>query len=117
MFKKPVWDDLSVVTCWIVNDLVYLAHCGHDKTKWTEDGPSRALYKSASQPFTSWADENQKGDSNPQLPVGHKTEESLNETVLHKTEWNVPLQQKANKTLDRDSVLLCFIPVSKLGCI
>ncbi|KAF4115819.1 hypothetical protein G5714_003308 [Onychostoma macrolepis] len=33
-----------------------------------------------------------------ELPVGQKTEESLNEKVLHKTECNVPLQQKANKT-------------------
>ncbi|KAK7174436.1 hypothetical protein R3I93_001602 [Phoxinus phoxinus] len=50
------------------------------------------------EPFTSGTDDDQKGDSNPQLPVGHKTEGSLNERVAHKTENNVPLQQKANKT-------------------
>jgi len=56
------------------------------------------LNKSVSQLFTSGTDDDQKGDSNPQLPVGHKTEGSLNERVAHTTENNAPLQQKANKT-------------------
>ncbi|XP_059415123.1 dynein axonemal assembly factor 8 [Carassius carassius] len=62
-------------------------------------------------PFTSWTDDSQKCDSNPQLPVGHETEESLNEKVPHKTEHNVPLQQKANKT---DWIETKFCPVLSL---
>ncbi|XP_026068002.1 uncharacterized protein LOC113049670 [Carassius auratus] len=59
-------------------------------------------------PFTSWTDDSQKCDSNP---VGHETEESLNEKVPHKTEHNVPLQQKANKT---DWIETKFCPVLSL---
>ncbi|XP_048049656.1 dynein axonemal assembly factor 8 isoform X2 [Megalobrama amblycephala] len=39
--------------------------------------------------FTSWTDDDQKGD---------KTDGSLNASVAHKTESNVPLQEKGNKT-------------------
>ncbi|XP_043089942.1 dynein axonemal assembly factor 8 isoform X2 [Puntigrus tetrazona] len=45
-------------------------------------------------PLTSWTDDDRKGDSNPQLPPDHKTEEK----VLCRTDCNVPLQLKANKT-------------------
>ncbi|XP_073686478.1 dynein axonemal assembly factor 8 [Garra rufa] len=50
-------------------------------------------------------------DFNPQLPVGHKTDESLNEKVPDKTEGNVPLQQTANMTNWTESL---FCPVLTL---
>ncbi|XP_073801052.1 dynein axonemal assembly factor 8 isoform X1 [Danio rerio] len=69
-----------------------------------------SLEKSEVKFLPSWTADDQKGDYNHLLPMGHNTERPINERVKHKTESN----PSANKTQLTENQLCSFLSLAPL---